>query len=105
MNPNAFPACPDSNVTQRKPLIAPLNRHVITLLALHSLLKRAHWNVQGSDFSQLQDFFNDLASDISEHLGDVAKRTVQRGEVTLSAVQIAARDSKPPDCSLETMDG
>ena len=105
MNPTTFKTSVDIPATKRTPLIALLNAHVATLLALYSQTKQAHWNVKGSDFIQLHELFDEIASDVLEHLDDTAERAVQLGGVALGTVKIAAREAKLPPYPLEAVDG
>ena len=105
MNSNTFHTRIDLLETQRTPLIALLNQHVATLLALYSQTKHAHWNVKGSNFMQLHELFDHLATDVLEHLDSVAERAVQLGGVALGLVKIAAHEAKLPAYPLEAVSG
>ncbi len=91
--------------TSRTALISLLNQHVANLLALYSQTKHAHWNVKGSDFIQLHELFDDLASDILEHLDDTAERAVQLGGVALGTIKSAVESASLPHYPLEAVDG
>jgi starvation-inducible DNA-binding protein len=91
--------------TKRTALIALLNQHVANLLALYSQSKHAHWNVKGSDFIQLHELFDDLATDLLEHLDNTAERAVQLGGVALGTVKSATETASLPHYPLEAVDG
>ena len=105
MHPKTFKTSIGIPETQRAPLIALLNQHVATLLALYSQTKQAHWNVKGKDFIQLHELFDDLATDLLEHLDNVAERAVQLGGVALGTVKIATQEAKLPAYPLEAVEG
>lgn len=88
--------------TQRAPLTMLLNQHLGTLLTLYSQTKQAHWNVKGKDFIQLHELFDDIATNVLEHLDNVAERAVQLGGV---AVKVATQDGKLPAYPLEAIEG
>jgi starvation-inducible DNA-binding protein len=91
--------------SKRTALIALLNQHVANLLALYSQSKHAHWNVKGSDFIQLHELFDDLATDILEHLDDTAERAVQLGGIAFGTIKSAAESASLPHYPLEAVDG
>ena len=105
MNPTTFKTGVDFPETQRTSLIALLNTHVATLLALYSQTKQAHWNVKGSDFIQLHELFDDLATDVLEHLDATAERAVQLGGVAMGTVKAAVQEAKLPPYPLEAVTG
>ena len=88
--------------TQRAPLIVLLNQHLGTLLTLYGQTKHAHWNVKGKDFIQLHELFDNMATNVLEHLDNVAERAVQLGGV---AVKVATQDGKLPAYPLEAIEG
>jgi starvation-inducible DNA-binding protein len=90
---------------KRAPLITLLNLHVANLLALYSQAKHAHWNVKDSDFIQLHELFDDLATSVLEHLDDTAERAVQLGGVAFGTVQSASEHATLPHYPLEAVDG
>lgn len=100
-----FKTSVDIPETKRTALIALLNQHVANLLALYSQSKHAHWNVKGSDFIQLHKLFDDLASDLLEHLDNTAERAVQLGGVALGTVKAASDGASLPQYPLEAVDG
>jgi starvation-inducible DNA-binding protein len=90
---------------KRAPLITLLNLHVANLLALYGQAKHAHWNVKGSDFIQLHELFDDLATSVLEHLDETAERAVQLGGVAFGTVQSASEHASLPHYPLEAVDG
>ena len=105
MATKTFPTGVSIPETQRAPLVALLNQHVGTLLNLYAQTKHAHWNVKGKDFIQLHELFDDMASDLLEHLDSVAERAVQLGGVALDSVKVTNQDAKLPAYPLEAVEG
>jgi starvation-inducible DNA-binding protein len=105
MNTKMFTTKIDIPISNRTPLIALLNQHVANLLALYSQTKHAHWNVKGSNFIQLHELFDDLATGVLEHLDDTAERAVQLGGVAFGTVKSASENATLPHYPLEAVDG
>jgi starvation-inducible DNA-binding protein len=105
MNTKMFTTKIDIPISNRTPLIALLNQHVANLLALYSQTKHAHWNVKGSNFIQLHELFDDLATSVLEHLDDTAERAVQLGGVVFGTVKSASENATLPHYPLEAVDG
>jgi starvation-inducible DNA-binding protein len=105
MKTKTFSTSIDIPTSNRTLLIALLNQHVANLLALYSQTKHAHWNVKGSHFIQLHELFDDLATDLLEHLDDTAERAVQLGGVAFGTVLFAAENAKLPHYPLEAVNG
>lgn len=70
-----------------------------TLQDLHSQLKQAHWNVQGSTFYSLHKLFDKLAGGVLAQADDVAERIVQLGGTALGTVRESGRKSILPEPS------
>ena len=105
MNTKSFRTRVDIPEAQRTALVALLNQHVAALFMLYSQTKYAHWNVKGSDFIQLHELFDDLASDVLEHLDAVAERAVQLGGVAHGTLKDAPLEAKLPAYPQEAVGG
>ena len=57
-----------------------LQNTLYDLIALRHAAHQAHWNVVGSDFYQLHDFFGHLYTDLSPFIDQVAERQRAIGE-------------------------
>ena len=104
MSTKTFRTSIDIPEVQRAPLIELLNQHVGILLMLYGQSKHAHWNVKGSNFIQLHELFDDLATDLLEHLDNVAERAVQLGGIA-HAPSKSAPEAKLPAYPLEAING
>lgn len=70
-----------------------LNARLADALDLESASKQAHWNVKGPHFIALHKLFDELHSNIEEHVDSIAERITALGGIALGTVQAAARAS------------
>lgn len=83
----------DIPAESRKGLIDLLNVRLADAVDLYSQVKQAHWNVKGSDFYQLHELFDDLASSLVEHVDNIAERATTLGGTALGTARMAAAAS------------
>jgi starvation-inducible DNA-binding protein len=70
-----------------------LNARLADALDLESATKQAHWNVKGPHFIALHELFDELHTNIEEHVDTIAERITALGGVALGTVQAAAAAS------------
>jgi len=70
-----------------------LNARLADALDLESATKQAHWNVKGPQFIALHKLFDELHSNVEEHVDTIAERITALGGIALGTVQAAARSS------------
>lgn len=86
-------------------LIDLLNANLAEALDLYSQTKQAHWNVKGTDFIQLHEFFDELAETLEAHADDIAERATALGGTALGTVRMAAAASSLPEYPDDVADG
>src|SRR5215510_13226806 len=74
-------------------LITLLNQTLACTVDLWSQVKQASWNVRGEDFSQLQDLFKIMATELHAHADLIAERLVVLGGMALGTARTAAAQS------------
>lgn len=89
----------------RSDLIDLLNINLAEALDLYSQAKQAHWNVKGTDFIQLHEFFDELAETLEGHADDIAERATALGGTALGTVRMAAAASTLPEYPDDVADG
>src|SRR3954462_14270312 len=78
----------------RQEIIQILNDRLADTLDLKLQAKHAHWNVKGSDFIQLHELFDDVATHVEAHTDLIAERVTALGGIAHgTARQVAAGTS------------
>jgi starvation-inducible DNA-binding protein len=77
----------------RGALIALLNKRLADTFDLYSQIKQSHWNVQGPDFFQLHQLFDQLAEEIFPFVDEIAERVTALGGVASGTARMAAQSS------------
>jgi starvation-inducible DNA-binding protein len=85
----AIPALPGVDWELAESLGHRLNRDLATLTDLTAIYKQAHWNVLGSNFSELHRLFDQLADETRAYVDLVAERAVALGGVVHGTLQAA----------------
>ncbi|MGH8232404.1 MAG: DNA starvation/stationary phase protection protein Dps, partial [Steroidobacteraceae bacterium] len=67
-----------------------LNARLADALDLESATKQAHWNVKGPHFIALHELFDQLHTNVEEHVDTIAERITALGGVALGTVQAVA---------------
>ncbi|MGH8141492.1 MAG: DNA starvation/stationary phase protection protein Dps [Steroidobacteraceae bacterium] len=67
-----------------------LNARLADALDLESATKQAHWNVKGPHFIALHELFDELHTNVEEHVDTIAERITALGGVALGTVQAVA---------------
>lgn len=86
-------AVPGVDATVRDGLVDGLNQNLAGLTDLAAAYKQAHWNVTGTDFSQLHELFDQFTTEIRGYMDLVAERAVTLGGVARGTLQAAARET------------
>ncbi|MPY91633.1 MAG: DNA starvation/stationary phase protection protein Dps [Acidimicrobiia bacterium] len=105
MTQRTFPTSIDIPEAQRAQLVSLLNDRLSDTFDLYSQLKQAHWNVKGSDFIQLHELFDQLATTMLGHVDLVAERSTALGGTALGTVRLAAERSTLPEYPLDAVGG
>ena len=82
-----------------------LNPTLAATLDLKTQTKQAHWNVKGTDFYQLHELFDEMATELEEYVDMIAERVTALGGVALGTARIAAAESVLPEYDLEAVGG
>lgn len=85
--------------------IALLNQSLATSTDLKTQVKQAHWNVKGKDFYQLHELFDEIASEVEEHIDLLAERITTLGGEAMGTARIVARQSELPEYPFGLLDG
>lgn len=105
MTPRTFPTRVDIPEAQRTALVQLLNDRLADSFDLHSQLKQAHWNVKGTDFIQLHELFDVLATNVFGHIDTLAERATALGGTALGTARMAAANSTLPEYPVDVVDG
>jgi starvation-inducible DNA-binding protein len=90
---------------QRELLIGVLNRQLGDTLDLYTQTKYAHWNVKGSDFIQLHELFDELATHLIGFVDLIAERATALGGTALGTARMAAEASTLPEFPSDAVEG
>lgn len=89
----------------REQIIELLNTSLAATTDLKTQVKQAHWNVKGTDFYQLHQLFDEIATALEEYIDLIAERVTALGGVAYGTVRIAAASSILPEYPLEISNG
>ncbi|MDX9850111.1 MAG: DNA starvation/stationary phase protection protein Dps [Anaerolineaceae bacterium] len=79
---------------ERIEVINILNQRLAETFDLYSQTKQAHWNVKGSDFIQLHEFFDRIAEMIFPFVDSLAERITALGGTAMGTARMAANSSE-----------
>jgi starvation-inducible DNA-binding protein len=82
---------PSKNVRSKSAAI--LNRHLAATIDLHAQVKRAHWNVRGSQFIGLHELFDGISDEVEDWSDLLAERAGALGSAAEGTIQIASERS------------
>src|ERR1700755_1269658 len=77
----------------RVQLIELLNARLADALDLQTQTKQAHWNVKGPGFIALHELFDQVATDVTAYVDDIAERVVTLGGTAYGTARVAAQRS------------
>lgn len=89
----------------RHEIIQILNARLADTLDLKLQTKHAHWNVKGSDFIQLHELFDDIATHLEAHSDLIAERITAIGGIANGTTRQAAAATSIPEYDLNAVDG
>jgi starvation-inducible DNA-binding protein len=89
----------------RGKLVALLNRQLADSLDLYSQTKYAHWNVKGSDFIQLHELFDVVATHVLEFTDLIAERATALGGTATGTARMAVAASTLPEFNTKRIEG
>ena len=89
----------------RRGVINILNQSLAATLDLKTQTKQAHWNVKGTDFYQLHELFDEMATELEEYTDMVAERVTALGGVALGTARVAAAESILAEYPLDAVGG
>lgn len=78
---------PPSNT--RRGLVALLNLHLAAAIDLRAQVKQAHWNIRGTRFIAIHEFFDRLDSTVADYTDLLAERARALGGVAEGTIQLA----------------
>lgn len=79
---------------ERVEVITILNQTLAETFDLYSQTKQAHWNVKGSDFIQLHEFFDRIAEMIFPFVDTLAERITALGGTAMGTARMAAESTE-----------
>lgn len=89
----------------RSAVVQLLNERLADTFDLYSQIKQAHWNVQGPNFYQLHELFDDLAEEILPFVDTIAERVTALGGVAQGTARMAGQASTLPEYKTGAADG
>jgi starvation-inducible DNA-binding protein len=89
----------------REKINSLLNQTLAATLDLKTQTKQAHWNVKGTDFYQLHELFDEMASELEEYVDMVAERVTALGGTALGTARMAAAASILPEYPVDAVLG
>lgn len=89
----------------REQVIGVLNRQLADTLDLYTQTKYAHWNVKGSDFIQLHELFDELATHLVGDVDLIAERVTTLGGTALGTARMAVASSTLTDYPSDAIEG
>jgi starvation-inducible DNA-binding protein len=78
-------------------LIELINARLADTIDLLYQAKQAHWNITGSDFYALHEFFEKISDEVRVHVDDIAERVTQLGGQAEGTLKTAAERSSLPE--------
>jgi starvation-inducible DNA-binding protein len=95
----------DLPVKLRGELEQLLNARLADALDLESASKQAHWNVKGANFIALHELFDQVHSNVEQHVDTIAERITALGGTALGTVQAVAHASSLAPYPQDISDG
>jgi len=87
----------DLDAETRAELNKLLNQHLADTFDLYSHTKQAHWNVKGSQFFQLHELYDKLATELLDHVDTIAERVTTLGGAAEGTAHMTVGASRLPD--------
>lgn len=102
---NFYPTRIDLKSDVRQQVVDILNQSLAATLDLKTQTKQAHWNVKGTDFYQLHELFDEIATELEEYIDMVAERVTALGGTAMGTARIAASESILPEYPYDIVEG
>lgn len=87
----------DQTSEARQAAVDLLNARLADAIDLYTQTKQAHWTVSGTDFIQLHELFDQLATTMIVHYDDMAERVMTLGGKARGTARMAAGSSTLPE--------
>lgn len=100
-----YPTRIDIPADARSKIVVLLNQTLAATSDLKSQTKQAHWNVKGSDFYQLHELFDEIATELEEFVDMFAERITALGGYACGTVRMAAANSILPEYPVDILAG
>jgi starvation-inducible DNA-binding protein len=100
-----YPTRIDIPAEARSQIAALLNQTLAATLDLKTHVKQAHWNVKGTDFYQLHEMFDEMATEIEEYIDMFAERITALGGYACGTVRMSASNSILPEYPTDIVAG
>ena len=95
----------DIDKETREKMIEILNARLADSIDLKSQAKQAHWNVKGMNFIALHELFDQVATQVEEHVDTIAERVTILGGTAEGTVRVSAQKSSLEQYPMEITDG
>ena len=95
----------DLNPQARQALITLLNQRLADMMDLFNQSKHAHWNVNGPQFMQLHQLFDDIAERVEENCDLLAERAAILGGTAQGTTRQSVASSLIGEYDLSAVDG
>jgi starvation-inducible DNA-binding protein len=89
----------------RNEVIDILNARLADTIDLKTQAKQAHWNVKGTNFFQLHELFDSIATHLEDQVDLLAERTTALGGTALGTARVVAATSNLPEYDLNATNG
>ncbi len=89
------------SVTVRQQMIELLQARLADGIDLMTQAKQAHWNVKGSNFIALHELFDQIHTEMDNHVDLLAERLVSLGGQAHGTARTAAQHSTLPEYPLD----
>ncbi len=86
-------------------IIGILNARLADTIDMKTQVKHAHWNVKGTQFFQLHELFDSIATRLEDHSDLIAERLVQLGGVATGTARQVAAISSIKEYDLNAVEG
>ncbi len=100
-----YPTRHDLDLKTRTAVVEVLSITLATTLDLQTQTKQAHWNVKGSNFLQLHELFDKLATELEDYVDLIAERITALGASPQGTARVAASTSLLSEYPLDISKG
>lgn len=100
-----YPTSIDIPTNTRSQVVTLVNQTLAATLDLKTQVKQAHWNVKGTDFYQLHELFDEIATEVEEYIDLFAERITALGGYACGTARMAAAASILPEYPTDILAG